>query len=202
MGIGEHLGLAIDHAGMSRAEVARRVGVSPSRLGNYLNDARKLPISLAIDIATALNLSLDALVGRAVHDGKGRYSGKLDYSGDPQPLPLSPALRQALRLDEDATEVDALERIASLPHSAHRTMEMLQEEARRRQILAAKLAAAQQLLAEALEELAAAAPPGFSETPPPAFRDAPAHHAGFAEPAPPAFQPFGRPDPSPDDEKD
>jgi hypothetical protein len=191
---------ALARKGLSAAKASELAVGNPSFIKNLRNGQGKFSYDNLRRLAGVLGL--ECYFGPPRHDASRRYDGSFTYSGEPQTAPLSYALRQALRLDEDATELDALARIASLPHSAHRAMEMLQEDARRRQALAQTLAAAQQLLAEALEELAASESTGFAEAPAPAFRDAPAHHAGFAEPAPPAFGPPRRPNPPPDEEKD
>lgn len=101
-----------------------------------------------------------------LRSGKGRFSYEalaqlanvLDlecYFGPPRQCTceaqrLGPLLRARLRLDDDATEADALEQLAQWPESAHQAARRLVEARRREAQLAQRLATIARLAAGGL----------------------------------------------------
>jgi transcriptional regulator with XRE-family HTH domain len=52
-----------EQLGISNAEVARRVGLSDRRYGNYVNGRREPDLATLVRIASALQIGLDELLG-------------------------------------------------------------------------------------------------------------------------------------------
>lgn len=48
-------------AGLTQAELARQLGISPRRLCNYILGSRRLPLAMAPKVAAALDVSTDAI---------------------------------------------------------------------------------------------------------------------------------------------
>ena len=49
--------------GISQAELALRLGITPAAIGNYETGTRELPFELAITLAKFYNVSLDYMAG-------------------------------------------------------------------------------------------------------------------------------------------
>jgi len=71
----KELGLRIRHEirikGLKQAEFAKMLGITPSRLSNYVTGARVPDIFVLSAIAENLNLSIDYLCG--ISDGRGGF---------------------------------------------------------------------------------------------------------------------------------
>lgn len=52
---------------MTQSELAEKIGVTPQVLSNYENKKRRIPVSLLVPIADALNCTLDDLFGDELH---------------------------------------------------------------------------------------------------------------------------------------
>lgn len=61
-----------EQLGISNAEVARRVGLSDRRYGNYINGRREPDLSTLIRIAAILGTTVDELLATSEENGKVR----------------------------------------------------------------------------------------------------------------------------------
>lgn len=104
----ERLKTGIDQAGVKQAEVARRVGITPQRLNNYLNRGTLPDVETLARLAKVLRVSTDWLLG-------------LNDSG---PVEIRPVVGRLLELDGlDSTRAaaiadavqEALRIVAALP---------------------------------------------------------------------------------------
>lgn len=60
---GEKLQELIDWSGISRAELARRAGISPGSINGYINSGRKPSAEIAKRMAAGLGVSISTLMG-------------------------------------------------------------------------------------------------------------------------------------------
>lgn len=63
--LGELISYALKEQGKSQAELARELGVSPSRVSDFVNDKSEPSLSLAGRICQALGLSAELVLGCA-----------------------------------------------------------------------------------------------------------------------------------------
>ncbi|MDD6928271.1 MAG: helix-turn-helix domain-containing protein [Bacteroidales bacterium] len=63
--LGELISYALKEQGKSQAELARELGVSPSRVSDFVNDKSKPSLSLAGRICQVLGLSAELVLGCA-----------------------------------------------------------------------------------------------------------------------------------------
>lgn len=79
MGFGSRVADNLNRLGMTQAELARRVGLKTSTLGNYITGIREPGIEVIVQIAHALDVSTDQLLG-ARYDGTERHDGSFNHS--------------------------------------------------------------------------------------------------------------------------
>lgn len=63
--LGELISYALKEQGKSQAELARELGISPSRVSDFVNDKSEPSLSLAGHICQALGLSAELVLGCA-----------------------------------------------------------------------------------------------------------------------------------------
>ena len=63
--LGELISYALKEQGKSQAELARELGISPSRVSDFVNDKSEPSLSLAGRICQALGLSAELVLGCA-----------------------------------------------------------------------------------------------------------------------------------------
>lgn len=67
--LGQRIAALRRHLGMSQAELAQRIGVSPSAVGMYEQDRREPSLSAVVTMSDALGVSVDYLLtGRPLTD--------------------------------------------------------------------------------------------------------------------------------------
>ena len=67
--LGQRIAALRRHLGMSQAELAQRIGVSPSAMGMYEQNRREPSLSAAVTLSDALGVSVDYLLtGRPLTD--------------------------------------------------------------------------------------------------------------------------------------
>lgn len=99
-----------EQLGISNAEVARRVGLSDRRYGNYINGRREPDLSTLVRIAGILGTTVDDLLGTSDEKGKNRTVEEQFQDR------ISSALR-ALKSDDLQRLVVMIEALASTKNS-------------------------------------------------------------------------------------
>lgn len=106
-GFRERLRLALNNAGLSQAEAARRMGVDSGAVSRWLTQGRLPRLESLIEIARVLGTSLDYLVG-------------LPNAQPPPPREVNPAVVEAVRrlaekIDETGSAAEDVAAALALP---------------------------------------------------------------------------------------
>lgn len=89
-------------AGLSRAALAERVGITPQRLGHYLASSREPPLDVLARISTSLRIPSDYIIG--IRDDAVSASPTIPSRGRASRANPFKAIAAALDLPEDAGE--------------------------------------------------------------------------------------------------
>lgn len=168
---------ALAHSGKGILAFEQDCGLKPSSIKAIVSPTLRQTPSIEKAERIAKAIGLEFYIGPPRHDASRRYDGSPTYSGEPPPAPLSPALRQALRLPEGATEADALEHLAHWPDTMHQAARRLVAARRREAQLLRRLAEIRRLAADAPD-----ADPDADPAAAPEASDAPLAWDGRVEP--------------------